>query len=64
MHDRTPLIIPGELQADWLDPRITGKADVQGLIDAIPEAHLVPRVVGKEVGSVRNNGPQLINPAE
>ncbi len=64
IHDRTPLIIPGELHADWLDPHTTGKTDVQRLIDAIPKPHLVPRIVGKEVGSVRNNGPQLIKPAK
>lgn len=62
IHDRTPLILPAELYSDWLDPKLTAGADVQGLMDAIPEPRLVPRVVGKAVGSVRNNGPQLIEP--
>jgi len=30
----------------------------------MPEPHLIPRPVGKAVGSVRNNGPQLIEPVE
>lgn len=33
---------------------------VQHFIDTIPEPNLVPRIVGNEVGSVRNNGPQLV----
>jgi hypothetical protein len=30
--------------------------------DLVPVPHLVPRIVGKELGSVRNNGPELIRP--
>ncbi|MFD1211639.1 SOS response-associated peptidase [Arthrobacter sp. GCM10027362] len=62
VHDRTPVIVPAGLQADWLDPRLTGKADVRSLLDEIPEPHLVPRVVSDRVNSVRNNGPELIEP--
>ncbi|MHA7154412.1 SOS response-associated peptidase [Arthrobacter sp. TMN-50] len=62
IHDRTPLILPADLYPEWLDPRMTSSTDVQTLIDAIPEPLLVPRVVGNAVGSVRNNGPQLIEP--
>lgn len=62
IHDRTPLILPADLYSDWLNPKMTGSSDVQALIDAIPEPKLVPRVVGNAVGSVRNNGPQLIEP--
>lgn len=63
IHDRTPVIVPRDLQADWLNPTATTKAEVQELLDAIPEPVLVPRVVGAAVGSVKNNGPQLIEPA-
>ncbi|MCH6470234.1 SOS response-associated peptidase [Sinomonas terrae] len=64
IHDRTPLIIPKDLWADWLNPEITAEGDVRSLIDAIPEPHLVPRVVSSLVNSVQNNGPELIAPAE
>ncbi|MHA7278078.1 SOS response-associated peptidase family protein [Arthrobacter sp. Hz1] len=63
IHERSPLIIPNDLQADWLDPSTTDKNQVRELVNALPEPDLVPRVVGKEVSSVRNNGPQLIEPA-
>ncbi|WP_415853501.1 SOS response-associated peptidase [Sinomonas sp. G460-2] len=63
IHDRTPLIVPQDFWADWLDPETKSEADVRSLIDAIPEPHLVPRVVGSLVNSVQNNGPELIEPA-
>jgi putative SOS response-associated peptidase YedK len=64
IHDRTPVIIPRDLQDQWLDPTMTDRDQVQHFIDTIPEPTLVPRIVGKEVGSVRNNGPQLIRPVD
>jgi putative SOS response-associated peptidase YedK len=60
IHDRTPVIIPKDLQDQWLNPTMTERDQVQHFIDTIPEPTLVPRIVGKEVGSVRNNGPQLV----
>jgi len=63
IHDRTPLIVPPDLHDDWLDPHRTDKHEVRQLLDAMPEPRLVPRVVSDAVGSVRNNGPELIEPA-
>jgi putative SOS response-associated peptidase YedK len=62
IHDPTPVTIPGDLQDQWLDPTMTERDQVQHFIDTIPEPNLVPRIVGKEVGSVCNNGPNLIAP--
>ncbi len=62
IHDRTPLIVPADLQRSWLDPTLTGKDEVRELLDSIPAPSLVPRIVGDEVGPVRNDGPHLIEP--
>ncbi|SFU10984.1 hypothetical protein SAMN04487915_11176 [Arthrobacter sp. ov118] len=51
------------MYADWLDPVTTDKEQVQEMLDAIPEPVLTPRVVTDRVNSVRNNGPELIEPA-
>ncbi len=64
IHDRTPVIVPPELRSDWLNPALEDKNEVRQLIDAIPEPHLLPRIVNKAVGNVRNDGPHLIEPAE
>ncbi len=52
IHERSPLIILKVLQADWLDPATTVKNQVRELVSSVPEPHLVPRVIGNEVGSV------------
>jgi putative SOS response-associated peptidase YedK len=59
IHDRTPLLVPREAWGLWLDPSVPDPGDLlipgtAGLLDAWP--------VGKDVGNVRNNGAQLINP--
>lgn len=63
IQDRTPLIVTPGMFSDWLDPETTSEADVRALMDSMPEPHLVPRVVSDRVNSVRNNGPELIQPA-
>ncbi|MPY12334.1 hypothetical protein FNH21_16735 [Arthrobacter sp. KR32] len=56
------VIVPAGLRGDWLDPRNDARPAVPELLDAIPDPHLLPRLVGPRVGSVRNNGPELIDP--
>lgn len=63
VHDRAPVIIPPGMYAQWLDPDTTDKEKVQEMLDAIPEPVLTPRAVTDRVNSVRNNGPELIEPA-
>ncbi len=64
VHDRSPVIIPQDRFAEWLDPDLTDKADVQHLLESLPEPTLTPRIVSTRVNSVRNNGPELIEQAE
>lgn len=61
VHDRMPLILPAADWDRWLDPDAPADAallarppDVQGI---------AVREVSRLVNSVRNNGPQLIEPA-
>lgn len=63
VHDRAPVIVPPEMYGAWLNPGTTAKNDVQDLLDAMPEPVLTPRVVTDRVNSVRNNGPELLEPA-
>jgi putative SOS response-associated peptidase YedK len=64
IHDRCPVVVPPELQSAWLDCS-SGKVEVaRELLDAMPEPRLEPRIVSSAVNSVRNNGPQLVEPAE
>jgi putative SOS response-associated peptidase YedK len=63
VHDRAPVIIPAAMFGDWLDPETRDKARVQELLDSVPEPVLTPRIVSDRVNSVRNNGPELVEPA-
>ncbi|MFF5175460.1 SOS response-associated peptidase [Micromonospora sp. NPDC000089] len=59
VHDRMPLLLPRERWADWLAP-----AEEPGALLAPPSpgwlAGLEIRPVGRGVGDVRNDGPELV----
>ena len=62
IHDRSPVVLPPELRASWLDPTVTDLGDVQDLLAAIPEPRLEPYEVSTAVNSVKNNSPELLVP--
>lgn len=64
IHDRCPVLVPADLREHWLDCTGDDPTVADDLLAAIPEPHLEPRLVDNAVGNVRNNGPELIAPAE
>jgi len=69
LHDRMPVVLGRELWDRWLDPARTDPDATWDLLqDGLPGAgtgepwHAYP--VSRDVGSVRNNGPHLIDPIE
>lgn len=63
IHDRCPVLVPADRFDDWLDCSSGDPDTAKRLLDDFPEPHLVPRVVSAAVSNVRNNGPELIEPA-
>ncbi len=66
IHDRMPLFIDADHADAWLDPTTDNVRDVlDAAIDAAPTvAHTLDEyAVSTSVGNVRNNGPELIEPA-
>jgi putative SOS response-associated peptidase YedK len=63
VHDRMPLILPPERWAGWLAGGGDGAELLRPMTPAALEAIEV-RAVRPDVGNVRNNGPELITPAE
>lgn len=59
LHDRMPLILPPELLSDWLRG---SNDDAMGIAMTLPEQPMAYYGVGKAVGNVRNQGPELIHP--
>lgn len=64
IHDRSPLLVPPDLRADWLDCRPGGLAIIDEMRHTAPSIRLVPTEVGPAVGSVRHNHPGLIDPVQ
>jgi putative SOS response-associated peptidase YedK len=62
IHDRCPVLVPRELQEQWLDCSADDPLEAVRLLEAMPEPRLEPRLVSKAVGNVRNNRPDLIEP--
>lgn len=67
IHDRMPLFLDVDHADAWLDTATDNVRDVlDAAIDAAPAVAdtLDNHVVGKAVGNVRNNSPELIEPVE
>jgi putative SOS response-associated peptidase YedK len=62
IHDRMPMVIDPARWADWLDPASTDAGALHALLAPAVTARLASYPVSTEVNSVRNNGPQLIEP--
>lgn len=62
IHDRCPVVLPGDLYAPWLDRGLNGKDEVIALIDSIPDPQLTSYEVSTAVNNPRNNNPDLLAP--
>jgi len=64
IHDRMPMVISPDHWADWLDPANTEPGQLQATMQPAMAGGLTSRPVSMAVNSVRNNGPELIEPLE
>jgi putative SOS response-associated peptidase YedK len=64
IHHRMPVVLEPEVLDEWLDPANHDKPELESLLVASPAGTLVHRPVGRSVGNVRNDGPDLIDAAE
>jgi putative SOS response-associated peptidase YedK len=60
IHSRMPVVLEPEVLDEWLDPANRDKPELESLLVASPAGTLVHRAVGRSVGNVRNDGPDLI----
>jgi putative SOS response-associated peptidase YedK len=58
-----PVILEQKDWSRWLDPSAEDVGELNGLLAAAPEAELVLYPVSALVNNVRNDGPELIEPA-
>ncbi|RZI69024.1 MAG: hypothetical protein EOP13_23595 [Pseudomonas sp.] len=63
IHDRRPLVLTPELAREWVDPQTPASRLAQIAQEGCrPVSDFHWHAVGKEVGNVRNEGAQLIEP--
>lgn len=62
LHDRMPMTVLREDWGAWLDPRLTDAEGVRALLHAPEGAEIQTRRVAPLVNSVRNDGPELVQP--
>ncbi len=62
IHDRMPLLVEPQRFGDWLDPTATDPDTLRGLLVPAAPGRLEAYPVSTAVNSVRNNGPELLEP--
>ncbi len=60
IHHRMPVVLEPDVLEEWLDPSNRDKPELESLLAPSPAGTLVHRPVGRAVGNVRNDGPELI----
>jgi putative SOS response-associated peptidase YedK len=61
LHDRMPVILPREAEADWLDPG-TAQADLLDLLAPLDPAATAMREVGRAVNDARHDAEDCLDP--
>ena len=63
IHDRMPVILSPDHWGRWLDPEMQEMGELTALLEPVADDDLVLYPVRPLVNNVRNNGPELIEPA-
>lgn len=65
IHERMPVVVAPQMRDAWLDPTEDGEAALEAVAADAAEAiaSLTAHAVDKRVGSVREQGAELLNPA-
>ena len=64
IHDRMPVVLPPERWEEWLDPTNDDVEGLRGLMVPAPNDLLELYPISTKVNSVRNDGPELLEPVE
>jgi len=62
IHDRMPVVLPSSRWDEWLDPANDDIGSLLRLLVPAPDDLLTMHPVSTDVNSVRNNGPELLQP--
>lgn len=60
IHDRQPVILDHDAWEHWLDPDVTDRNELEPLLRPTAAGTLVHYPVSRDVGNIRNDGPELV----
>jgi putative SOS response-associated peptidase YedK len=60
IHNRQPVVLERDTWDRWLDPEVTDSEELKPLLVPTVAGTLVHHPVGKAIGNVRNDGPELV----
>jgi putative SOS response-associated peptidase YedK len=60
IHNRQPVVLERTTWDHWLDPEVSDPEELEPLLVPTVEGTLINHPVGKGVGNVRNDGPELM----
>ncbi len=63
IHDRMPVVLERGAWDRWLDRDVIDRDELEAMLRPSPDGTLVHHAVGREVGSTKNDGPQLLREA-
>jgi putative SOS response-associated peptidase YedK len=63
IHDRVPLIVPERLWADWLTADAAEAPHLEAAVRALGLPDLIAEPITDRVNDVKNEGPELLEPA-
>jgi putative SOS response-associated peptidase YedK len=64
IHNRQPVVLERDVWDHWLDGEVTDRDELESLLRPTVSGTLVRHPVGKEVGNVRNDRPELVEAVE
>ncbi len=64
IHDRQPVVLEPEAWGQWLDPQVTDPDELEPLLVPNSAGTLVHYAVGRAVGNVSNDRPELLLPED
>jgi putative SOS response-associated peptidase YedK len=64
IHNRMPVVLGKDAMELWLDPSVTGPADVYPVLQPCPDDWLTFHAVSSLVNNAHNEGPRLVEPVD
>ena len=60
IHNRRPVVLERDIWEHWIEPDLADRDELESLLRPTTEGTLVQCRVSRDVGPIRNDGPELV----